>query len=1091
MIPKTISAELKRIKRYFIFFGFLWAMIIASSLFWNLYSINTIIKVTSNFDALVNHYKSDKLTNLESKNDVLHTKLNSKNLDSSNNLENIRNLEVYKLFEDSLSILNKSCMLDHLHIENLNTEDFRKKIIPMLANLGCLECHISKKIDVVENKSEDSLTFRTNLYKNFSSQTEIRIIAMHLSLFIVGLFGIVAIYKRFSNKFIENENNKIKLHNKDERLKLALGATNAGVWDWNIQTGDTVINERWAEITGHTLPELTPSNIDTWNKLVHPKDAKTIDIELKKLYAKEIDNYTLETRMKHKSGCWIWVQIRGNVIEWDNDKPGRMAGIIIDISENKKIEQEIIERENKYRIIAEQKGQMTYAYDLITGNTVRTGELIETLGYSINDFQLVDINVWEHMLHPDDRGKVIDKLFEAEKNCTDYQIDYRFRRKDNSYFFVEDRGTFLAGKNNKAVKMFGIMRDVTKQKLASHKLIESEKNYRTLAENAIDFVWKVDMNLKFLYASSEAYSLTGFTVNEIMKLNANELFPLENIDDLRTIIKNEVKLGDKHKGVNFESVYIGKKGKKIPIEISAKIMWDINWKPIGISGYSRDITERKKTEEIIKNANAQFSSIMNSLDSIVYVCDMSTYEILFVNNALSDELGVVKGRLCWQALQENQSRPCEFCTNSKLLTKDGKLGETYTWEFQNTINKKWYLIKDKAIRWHDGRIVRLEIATDITESRKADKTIHESEARFRTTFDQAIDPIFITEISGDDFPKITDINCAVTNTFGYSKKELVGKTMSFINVNERKKDSAERIKKLLTGAQLKYESVSRKKDGSIIQVDMSEKSITIGNKNYIYLIERDISERKKWETEILEIQRKLEEENSSKDKFFSIISHDLRAPFSALLGISQLLEEEYDEMDDTERKEMIHVARNSSKNIYQLLDGLLEWSRAKSGRMEYLPLNINLKETSDQGILILIQNAKNKNIKVINNIKLNSFAYADEIMFKTILRNLITNAIKFTQSNGEIIIDSNVINDKIEISVLDNGIGMTEADVNKLFRIDVHHTTVGTENESGTGIGLILCKELVEKHGGEIWVESELGKGSCFRFTLPIALKKN
>lgn len=1091
MIPKTISAELKRIKRYFIFFGFLWTMISASSLFWNLYSINSTIKESSTSENSINHFRSDKLTNLESENGGMHTKFNSKKSDSSNNLEHVRNLGIYLLFEDSLSTLSKSCMLNHLHIENLEDDNLQKKIIPMLANLGCLECHTSKKIDVAENKSDDSLTLTKNLYNNFSSQSEIRIIAMHLSLFIVGLFGIVAMYKRFSNKFIENENNKIELHSKDERLKLALGATNAGVWDWNIQTGVIVINQRWAEITGHTLAELTPSNIDTWNKLVHPKDAKTIDIELKKLYTKEIDNYTLETRMKHKSGSWIWVQIRGNVIEWDKDNPSRMAGIMIDITENKKIEQEIIERENKYRIIAEQKGQMTYAYDLITGKTERTGELIETLGYTKKEFQFVDINVWEHLLHPLDRARVIDKLFEAEKNCTDYQIDYRFRRKDNSYFFVEDRGTFLEGKNNKAAKMFGVMRDVTKQKLASYKLIESEKNYRTLAENAMDFVWKVDMNLKFLYASPEILNLTGFTVNEIMKLNANELFPLENIDDLRTIIKNEIKLGHKHKGVNFESIYIGKKGKKIPIEISAKIMWDINWKPIGMSGYTRDITERKKTEEVIRNANAQFSSIMNSLDSIVYVCDMNTYELLFVNNALSDELGLVKGRRCWQALQSDQSEPCEFCTNNKLLTEDGKPGETYTWEFQNTINKKWYLVKDKAIRWHDGRIVRLEIATDITESKKAEMTIHESEARFRTTFDQAIDPIFITEISDDDTPKITDINCAVTNTFGFTKKELLGKPMSFINVNERKKDSAERIRKLLTGEQLKYESVSRKKDGSIIPVDMSEKSIKIGNKNYIYVIERDISERKKWETEILEVQHKLEEENSSKDKFFSIISHDLRAPFSALLGISQLLEEEYDVMDDTERKEMIHVARNSSKNIYQLLDGLLEWSRAKSGRMEYLPLNINLKETSDQGILILIQNAKNKNIKVVNNIKSNTFAYADEIMFKTILRNLITNAIKFTQNNGEIIIDSNVNNDKIEISVLDNGIGMTEADVNKLFRIDVHHTTVGTENESGTGIGLILCKELVDQHGGEIWVESEQEKGSCFRFTLPIAQKKN
>ncbi len=137
-------------------------------------------------------------------------------------------------------------------------------------------------------------------------------------------------------------------------------------------------------------------------------------------------------------------------------------------------------------------------------------------------------------------------------------------------------------------------------------------------------------------------------------------------------------------------------------------------------------------------------------------------------------------------------------------------------------------------------------------------------------------------------------------------------------------------------------------------------------------------------------------------------------------------------------------------------------------------------------MIVLSQNAKNKNITIANKINDNFIAFADEKMLKTILRNLISNAIKFTPQNGEIIVSAKTKDNEVEISIKDNGIGISENDIKKLFRIDIHHTTIGTSNESGTGVGLILCEELVNKNGGKIWVESELGKGSNFIFTLPL-----
>ncbi|MDA3861176.1 MAG: PAS domain S-box protein [Melioribacteraceae bacterium] len=1130
MISEKTSIELKRIKRYLIFISFVSVAVIASSLLWNLYSSTIHTEQIAKSNARVFFEKDSEFRTWASKHGGLYVPLNERTL-ANPNLAHIHNREIIFPSGDTLTLLNPAYMLRQLQdedsaeqniignitslkplrIQNAPDEWERKALLefdkgveevfefskinggehlrlikPLVTKESCLKCHGVQGYKVGDIRGGISVSLPMKPLRAISREYKIRVIAIHIALMIVGFIGIRSVGKRFSYKVVANQKNEEILFEKDERLKLALGATNAGVWDWNIQNRSAVFSERWAEISGYTLAELEPTDTETWNRLVHKDDNLALELELEELFAKEIDCFTFEIRMKHKKGHWIWAETRGDIIEWDNNKPIRMVGFIIDITERKKQEQKLIENEKKYRLIAEHKGQMTYAYNIESGNIEWTGSLIETMGYTKEEFQNIDLNAWESMIHPDDLVSVKSHHTVAIENGSDFLIEYRFKKKDNHYLDVEDRGTFLKDENGKSTKMFGVMKDITEQKLSVVRLEESEKKYRSLAENAVDFIWKIDMELNYLYVSPEIFHLTGYTVDELIGKNAKELFPPENFKLVTEIIDQELALGKNHVGRTIESVYLTKNGKEIPVEITGKIIWDNDGNPVGISGFTRDNTERKKTEEVIKNANTQFTSIINSLDAIVYVADMETYELLFVNSALVKDIGDIKGQLCWQALQINKTGPCEFCTNNKLLTEDGEIGDPYTWEFQNTITGKWYLLKDKAIIWHDGRIVRLEIAADITESKKAEDKLQESEERFRTTFNQAIDPIYIAEIIESQVPQIVDINKAVTRKLGHTRKDSIGKPMNLFHPNENKDEIFRRAKKILSGESLNFESLHQKKDGSFIPVEISAKRIKVGRKYFIYIIQRDISERKKWEKDILKIQKELKKEITNKDKFFSIISHDLKAPFGALLGISQLLEESYDEMKNDERKEMIHVARNSAQNIFSLLEGLLEWSRASTGKMDFSPAIVKLDEVLADVVQVLKQNAKNKNINILVNVNKKASAFADEKMIKTIIRNLLNNAIKFTPNEGEISISSRKTNGKLEVSVTDNGIGITKEDIKKLFRIDVQYTTVGTSNESGTGVGLILCKELVEKNNGKIWVKSELGKGSSFKFTLPI-----
>jgi signal transduction histidine kinase len=229
----------------------------------------------------------------------------------------------------------------------------------------------------------------------------------------------------------------------------------------------------------------------------------------------------------------------------------------------------------------------------------------------------------------------------------------------------------------------------------------------------------------------------------------------------------------------------------------------------------------------------------------------------------------------------------------------------------------------------------------------------------------------------------------------------------------------------------------------------------------------------------------LKELNATKDKFFSIIGHDLRNPLNALLGFSELISNSSREYTREEIRKYNKIINDSARNIHQLIENLLEWSRSQSGNIDFSPKRHNL-----QPIIKDIQNIfsiqlEKKNITIHNYIPDEMMVYADKNLLSTILRNLVNNSIKFTPSGGYISLSAERSNGQVSISISDTGIGMTRDQVSNLFQLDNHLTKIGTSQEPGTGLGLILCKEFIDIHKGSIHVESEPAKGSTFRFSLP------
>jgi two-component system, sensor histidine kinase and response regulator len=238
--------------------------------------------------------------------------------------------------------------------------------------------------------------------------------------------------------------------------------------------------------------------------------------------------------------------------------------------------------------------------------------------------------------------------------------------------------------------------------------------------------------------------------------------------------------------------------------------------------------------------------------------------------------------------------------------------------------------------------------------------------------------------------------------------------------------------------------------------------------------------------EIKQSREQLQELNATKDKFFKIIAHDLRNPFGGIMGLSQIMEKNLLEGSDTSKHlKYTQLIYETSKSAFELLENLMLWAMSQQNSMSVDLQNISIKELLSTVILIISANAFKKNITVENRLSEHDIVYADASFLSTIFRNLLTNAIKFTNAGGQIIVSANRRDGFFEISVTDSGVGMEQKNLERIFRIDSKFSCPGTENEKGTGLGLILCKEFVEKQGGKIWVTSQIGVGTTFLFTLP------
>jgi len=361
------------------------------------------------------------------------------------------------------------------------------------------------------------------------------------------------------------------------------------------------------------------------------------------------------------------------------------------------------------------------------------------------------------------------------------------------------------------------------------------------------------------------------------------------------------------------------------------------------------------------------------------------------------------------------------------------------------------------------------------------------EEKFSKAFHTSPYAISLTRMSDG---QILEINDTFQRFIGYNAQEILGQNTLILRFWENPNDRAFVLNELAGKHVVRdMEFNFRKKNGDRLIGLFSADVLNVNGETCILSSVNDISKRKKAEEELRISEAKFKELNATKDKFFSIIAHDLRSPFSSILGFSELMIECIRSNEYKRLEEFATIIHKSTTSTMELLTNLLEWSRSQTGRLDFSPEYFELKVLTNEVVGLFSQSAIQKSISLNMDQFPNATVFADRLLVSTILRNLISNAIKFTHPNGEIKLTAKQQENQLIVSVCDNGIGIKKEDQKKLFLMEESFSKIGTQNEMGTGLGLLLCKEFVEKHGGIIWVESTPDIGSTFYFTLPTNFK--
>jgi PAS domain S-box-containing protein len=621
-----------------------------------------------------------------------------------------------------------------------------------------------------------------------------------------------------------------------------------------------------------------------------------------------------------------------------------------------------------------------------------------------------------------------------------------------------------------------ILSDITDRKQAEEALRESEENYRVIAHSSIDVIFLVDRFGKQLFLNNSIERVLGYKVEEVIGRSFIEFLPKECVATYQSQLENIFL--NKQIG-SFNTKVYHKDGYLIDVEINLKLV-KLKGENVG-QGTLRDISAKKRAEEELRNSLERNQALLGANPDLMFVFD-SNCKIVDFHSESHNQLLVKPELFLGKLVEEILPHEVVVITREKVASVLATGNADYS-TYELKIGEELKFFESRYVPCGQREV--LSIVRDITERRKSEESLNVAVESYMDIFNSVSEAIYLLDESGI----FIDVNKGAEFMYGYSKKEFIGQSFNTIAASG-KNDLVEiyhTLKKVFkTGSPNYFVFWAVRKNGEIFPKEVFVNKGKYFGKEILIATARDITEKQQVEERIRTKNEELQKLNTEKDKFFSIIAHDLRSPFTAFLGFTQLMVQDLPSLRFDNIQEIALLMRDSATNLHRLLENLLQWSRLQRGMIAFNPSQFLLHQKLKSCIQSVVEIAGKKGVEITYNIPEDLMVFADNNMIESIISNLASNAVKFTNKGGKVLISAKTNPEgNIEISIKDTGIGLNSEMLGKLFKIDEYTSRQGTDGEPSTGLGLILCKDFIDRHKGKIWAESVEGMGSTFFITLP------
>jgi len=738
---------------------------------------------------------------------------------------------------------------------------------------------------------------------------------------------------------------------------------------------------------------------------------------------------------------------------------------------------EIAKLNKKYDYLIEQSPLGIYKSSLDGKFLEMNNRLANMLGYDTSEEAIEAITNIGNDIYVDKtlRSFKATQLLDTTE-FLEYDID--FIKKDSTIFTGRVIAKVIRDDAGNPKSFFGFIQDVSTRNKVSKELQDSQDLFYTTFNNALDSNFIISLSdFRYIEVNKTFLRNTQTVYEDVIGKTSKDFGYFIFDEDMKNF--KELLLNDKSLRNHVISINIQNQRRWFSIN-AIKIIWQ--GEPCAYVS-SREITEERQMTSDLKASENKFRSLVSNANlGIVILQDL---KIKYANPTAYKMFGYNENeKIPVSGFEYMHPEDIEFVKEmyNKRLAGEFKEADYMIRMLRKDKSTIYVNIRVTNIDW-DGYPALMVFTNDVSDNIKAKNDLRESEEKYKKIFQNIQDVYYELTLDGE----ILIVSPSVERIAGINSKYLIGKRITDYYENPSDRDKL--INLLLTkGYADDYEVVLKDKNGRRFMCSLSTSLVFDEQKIPVKIVGvmRDITSRKESEMKLKESEEQLKDMIKQKDSFVNLIAHDLRSPISGFMELTKDLKANYSNLSLNEMKEAIAAMNRSSTQLHDMLDNLLQWSRSQAGGIKVKKEMFSINKLIMNTIELYSLKINNKRLNVINEVNEDILVYADKSMISTVVQNLINNAIKFTNDNGEICFSSKILDETLCLSIKDNGIGIDEEHINTLFNISGQYLQQGTRGEPGSGLGLLLCKEFVEKNNGQIYVESKKDNGTEFTICLPI-----